>query len=526
MRPNRLLALVTLAVVATLSVLWIKDRGGPVVDEQGAVNPTTWFAPSWEDALGGDAPTPEGAAIDLTQVASLTDIPPQHRLAVARLAADIATASASGLNHALYGTYFARNHPVIAAPELPPSGASARYCSDVEIVATSSFLLPIAPSGSFVKSLVLWRGSCPFPPPSISSIEGSPIYVAFVYLARSDVYPHETAPELLAAYNGWVPIRPTEMPGATSWSRPIPTPPAPWEVAEVEGCSLAGVLVRTEVAAAYAGLCAEARAQGVQLLAIDGLRNAEEQRRRFDAAVQEFGSERAARVRVAFSDGERCESTHCAGEALDVSPGDVITTWLGMVVGCIEPSGVFTGAPCTPGAQPVSRIERYGFTRPNPTYPFHLEYALGTLSIDAELYGDCTPGAVDVRDQVQLVFQCRSMEAGLSRAEAISAGPIAVAIAECSSQLNPAASSFDGRFRTAANPATGYPDDRSGLFAISSAVAERWMAPNSSLRTPLTNIDIAARLYVEERVWGRWGWDPFACAAADDGTVQRSVLAQ
>lgn len=525
MRSTRFWTLCAVVLSMAFGGLWLRN-GESSVDERIGFNPTTWFPAAWEDALGGDAPSPESVGVDISTVANLTDVPERDRLMVSRLTTDIAYAAASGSGHALYGTYFARNHPVVGGPPTPPSGAQTVYCSDVKIAATSSFVLPTSPAGSFIKSLVLWSGTCPFPPPAIAQYSDAPLYVSFVYLARSDAYPHEVPQNLLNTYNGWVPIRPIEIPGASSWYRPTPTPPASWELAEIESCALDKIAVRTEVAAAYAGLCAEARSQGVRLLAIDGLRDPAQQRERFEAAVREFGSERAARVRVAFSDGNICESSHCAGEALDVSPGDEVATWLKAVVGCLDASGSYRSPPCTDSDQPVSRIERYGFSITNPTYPFHLEYVIGTLATDAGLYGDCTPGALDIRTRIQLVFHCRVMEAGLDRDEALIAATSAVAIAECSSGLNPAFVSFDGRFRTTPNPSTGHLDDRSGLFALSSAVAERWAGSNASLRLPLTNIDTAARVYVEERAWGRWGWDPFACAAADDGTVRTSVFSQ
>jgi len=100
----------------------------------------------------------------------------------------------------------------------------------------------------------------------------------------------------------------------------------------------------------------------------------------------------------------------------------------------------------------------------------------------------------------------------------------ALAVAECTSGLDPGFLVHGGRFAKDPSPLTGFPDTRSGVFGLSEEVARRWIPAPFSAFTTTANIDAAARIYVEERSWGRWGWGPFACAAADDGFITKSVL--
>ena len=481
--------------------------------------PVEFFAPQWEEALGGDQATP-GGELPVQAVASRTDLDPESQATAVRLASDLALAAATGDGTEWFAGYFARNHAVINRPNTPPSGAAARYCTSVQVLAASPFTVPTAPAGGYVKALVLWTGTCPFPPPSVGTYRAAPVFVNFVYLARTSVYPRPVAEPFAAAYGGWVPIRPAEFPGAERWLFPAAPPPATWEVTALRGCAVGTVLARLEVAAAWDALCTDASGAGLALQAVDGLRDADAQQERFDAAVRIYGSERAARARVAYSDGTRCDSLHCAGEAVDVADIPGVLAWLRAPVGCIE-GGTYRESGCTDTATVVLRLERYGFVAPNPSYPTHLEFSLGTRSTDADLYGDCTPGAIPSAQRIDLMFRCRVIEAGLGFELPTTAAKDAVVVATCTSGLQAGFRSFDGRFAQAANPATGATDDREGVFGLSAAVAERWMAPGADRKNASANIDAAARIYVEERLWGRWGWDLFACAAFDDGTTVR-----
>jgi len=169
-------------------------------------------------------------------------------------------------------------------------------------------------------------------------------------------------------------------------------------------------------------------------------------------------------------------------------------------------------------------LERFGFVAPQPDHPYHIEFALGTLDDDAEIYGDCTPGGIPVRERVVAVFLCRIMESGFGGSTSGTVLSEALAVAECTSGLDPGFLAHGGRFANVPSPRTGFPDTRSGVFGLSEEVARRWIPAPFSAFTATANIDAAARIYIEERSWGRWGWGPFACAAADDGFITKSVL--
>ena len=484
--------------------------------ESYTLDPTMWFAPQWTDLLGGDALTPQEAIVDLDALRRATDLGSRDIPGVSKLMFELAMSSASGIGQERFGGYFARNHPQLTTPQ----AGLGSFCANVDVGAVSTFILPVPPSGSFVKSLVVWSGSCPNPPPSLNGTVGRPLFVSFLYAARAEVLPYDVS-EIAALFGGWVPVRPVEIPGARLVASSMPAAPSSWEITSLTECSLPGVQVRLEVAAAFARLCSAA--EGIPLVAVEGLRTPEEQRARFDEALDSYGSEQAARSRVAFSDGFLCESLHCAGEAIDLAPNETVLDWLQATTACLSGSSVFE-PPCAETSRPVSRLERYGFISPHPKQPFHIEYALGTFDADAEIYGDCTPGGVQVPERVVYIFKCRIMEAGFGPTTPQSVIDEALEIAKCTSGFDPGFSSFGGRYRNSPNPATGSTDDRTGVFGLSQDVSARWIPAPYQASSATANIDAAARIYVEERTWGRRGWGPFACAAADDGIVSVSVL--
>lgn len=512
MRPNPRLLAVVLAVVVLAAVF--ATRSDKDVMGEPSFDPTAWFTPQWEEILGGDAPTEQAPTLDAVALARATDLPAREVPAVSALMSDLALAAATGSSREPFGMYFARNHRRVGQATIP----GGEFCRDVSILAVSSFTLPLAPAGSFVKSLVAWTGTCPYPPPSLFGDNVAPLYVNFLYAARTEVLPYEV-PQL--PYGGWAPLHPVEIPGTRMFAGTATSLPDVWEVRDLTTCTLPGVAARIEVAAAFEALCQEAN--GLPLLAVEGLRSPEEQLERFKRAVESYGSERAARARVAYSDGELCESMHCAGEAIDVAPEEGVLRWLQAEVACLGPSGV-SAAPCGTGSRPVSRLERYGFVAPHASQPYHLEFALGTLDADADLYGDCTPGGVPLRERIIAVFTCRIMESGLGYETPASVVDEALAVAQCTSNLDPGFVAHGGKYLEQPHPLTGDVDTRTGIFGLSAAVAARWIPSPYTGSMATANIDAAARIYLDERSWGRWGWAPFACAAADDGFITDSVL--
>jgi hypothetical protein len=514
-RLTAALGLVLVVLVALLLRPGEKDRYG---SEELSLDPTTWYAPAWEELLGGDSLTP-ATAPDPTALTASTDLVGSDLQATTRLFYDLASASASGLGQEGFDAYFSRNHPVLIPPTSP------RYCTNVSIRATSAYYLPLSPQEAYVKSLIMWTGTCPHPPRSLTASGDTPLYVNFLYAARHDVLPKRSSEALRARYDGWVPVRPAELPGSVVWQKYSASTPADFELDTLRRCSLSGVRVRIEVALAFDALCTDALAAGVALTAVEGYRTPQQQKALYDAALRKYGSERAARSRVAYSDGFLCESMHCAAEAVDLAPNASTSSWLAETVSCISPTGT-SQPPCPTGTRSVSRLEQYGFTAPHSQHGYHLEYVLGTLSADAELYGDCTPGGQPVPSRIDLIFRCRLIEAGLGATLAEQAADEALLVASCTSGLDPGFVSFAGAYTDEPNPATGLTDDRTGLFGLSSTVVSIWVPTGESPLSASSSIDAAARIYVDERSWGRWGWDPFACAAADDGVVTSPVLSR
>lgn len=515
MSRSRLLAL-GLVVLILLGAIYQLRTNVSTTREEPGFDPTTWFAPQWEDLLGGDSLTPN-PQLDLAAIAATTDLPGSVLQPATRLFYDLTTASASGLGRDEFGTYFARNHPVIR-----PTSTSS-FCTEVSVEAVSAFYLPVAPRNSLIKALVLWRGNCPYPPPSITPAGSEPLYLNFLYAAQDEVLSNRSPERLLTRYNKWVPARPAELPGSNSWQKFSASTPAPFELNTIPKCAVSGIVARIEVAVAYMALCAEAEAAGMPLMAVEGYRTPADQKALYDAARKRYGSDRAARARVAYSDGYLCESMHCAAEAIDLAPNADVAKWLSAPVACLA-DGVLVSPPCAPATTPVTRLERYGFTAPHPQHGYHLEYVLGTLSADADLYGDCTPGGQPVAARIDLIFRCRLLEGGLGAELASIVAKEATLVATCTSGLDPGFTSYGGAYASTPNPLTGSLDDRVGIFGLSAAVVSRWVPPNESPLSASSNIDAAARIFVDERSWGGWGWNLFACAAADDGLVQASVL--
>lgn len=116
------------------------------------------------------------------------------------------------------------------------------------------------------------------------------------------------------------------------------------------------------------------------------------------------------------------------------------------------------------------------------------------------------------------------MESGLGYETPASVVDEALAVAQCTSNLDPGFVAHGGKYLEQPHPLTGDVDTRTGIFGLSAAVAARWIPSPYTGSMATANIDAAARIYLDERSWGRWGWAPFACAAADDGFITDSVL--
>lgn len=510
-----------LAIVATVQAL--VACGAPAA-EPPSIDPTTWLAPEWEQLLGSDPSGPDDIGVDLMALQAASDVPSNDAPLIESLVRDVALAEAAWTARSVFGDYFPRNHQLVSLPAAPTEQAAIQTCTDVSVAATSSFVLPVSPIGSFVKALVAWSGTCPFPPveAGIDPATGKPVYLTAVYVAQADAVARASLDA--RRYGNWIPVRPLAIPGTASATVGGYVAPPAWELVRLEQCVIGEVVVHIEVAAAYTKLCAAAQADGVALEATSGLRSFKEQAALYNEALDYFVDPDQAKLHVAAADAYHCESTHCAGEAIDVTGAAL--EWLLDPVGCLTADRIVAPLPCATGDATVRRLEQYGFTNPIRSSPTHLEYALGTLNADVDLYGDCTPGPVSVQARIAAIVRCRVLEAGLTSADATVLSEQAVQIATCASQLDPAHKSFDGRFTYRENPSTGARDDRVGLFGLSAAVADVWLVGGAAARESVTaHIDAVARIVVEERRWGRPGWALFACATGDDGvTVPVSLV--
>jgi hypothetical protein len=529
-----LVGAVLVAVVGTAAALLsIRDRNSDNnTDGLGFFDPVTWLPPAWEIELGGD-PSGPGEAVS-PQLPHVGELTADDIAALEKLGRDVAAAEATGQGRDGLDWYFPRNHPKVGAPDDPPSGEADRFCRDVTVLDVAAATLPLGG----VKIAVRWRGICPFGPLKHDGEAGDQTSALnFLYATR--VLSPDPRDQAAQRWGGWVPVHVLDVPGAAAAARKAGRTPSAWELEELVECSLGPVVARGEVVYAWQQLCQEALGAQVPLLAVEGFRDPQQQAALYQRAIRFYGASEA-RQRVSFSDGETCLSRHCAGEAIDIQPSPEVLAWLQEPVGCLdsdpgntttegvdgEPagsSGDSSGRSLEDNRQSctgliVTRAARYGFAFTVPSSPGHLDYLAGTTDIDGNWYGDCTPGPLAVVDQIQLIFTCRALEAGTSLAEAQQTGIDAIEVARCTSALNPSSVAHGGRFINGVNPITGHRDDRSGLFGLSAAIADNFVIGGAETRQQVwAGIDGAARLWVHERLWGRWGWDPFGCAAGDDG---------
>jgi hypothetical protein len=432
--------------------------------------PRAFRAPAWEEILGGDSkqdPTSIGARLEATS--NIADA------ATARAAARAAWLGELGVGPAVSGYHL---------------GVPTAACTGVRIVGVSPW--EVAPGAA--KALVAWQGTCQN---DVDALDAVVVRVAYVYLARVD--------------GAWVAVQPGSLPQRAE--RPVSEPVSEWLLTEL-ACS-SGERARIEVAAAWAELCADAKAAGVVVEASDAHRTADEQRALWDEAVREYGRDEAAR-RVGYSDGVACSSRHCAGEAIDVRAGEAALRWLRATTACAALDGstreVVDGAACQPDERAVARFEQYGFTAPLAMSPSHLEWGLQLSSVDDE----CNDSpARPVPELIAAVWRCELRGLGADRAADVAAQ--AVAVAKCASGFAPGARVLDGRYAIAEHPVSkktypgqgvfGLPPDVVGKLVAGGEVADAWASTTA-----------AVRWWLLERSAGRDGWGPFVCTS-DDGVL-------
>lgn len=483
-------------------------------------DPIEFDADAWEAALGGDDP---GAQGDDTHLETLGD-PANSNLgagdfrAAATLASEVARAEVLGEGRDAYPGYWPDGNGTDAGR----LATTTDVCDDATVTVASPQALPLersdgaapADPARWVKVLVVLRTTgCPNPLPA--QLAGSPS-VLFVYLQRS-------------GSGGYEPVRPSAIPAR----RPVgarSTGVLPdWALEPIEHCAGAALQARMEVAWAASQMCADAAADGVRIRLTDAFRDASSQEARFSDAVESYGSEELARQFVAESDGEECASRHCAGEAIDASPTADAAAWLGAVIGCSDHSGTVSDpveGSCPTGFARVLRHEAYGFAAPLPDNPWHLEYELPLEPLDdaTASRGDCRPATSRaVAEVIAQVWRCRLAEAGLADGDADAVVARALVVARCASGWDPGARAFSGRYDNQPHPALGAPYTRWGLFQVAPGWFEA-LDPAADPFDAADNADLAATLYLSERQAGRWGFDPFPCAAGNDKLLADSVL--
>jgi hypothetical protein len=134
-------------------------------------------------------------------------------------------------------------------------------------------------------------------------------------------------------------------------------------------------------------------------------------------------------------------------------------------------------------------------------------------------------GTGDVPHLVAAIFRCHLRQAGWAEPDVARVAAEAVTVSHCESLWDPAAVVFDGRYLEARHPRTGYRYSAAGVFQFIRATADRWIDGGyANVTDARRNIDAAARLYLHNRASGLAGWDDWACAAANDGFKQGSVL--
>lgn len=146
--------------------------------------------------------------------------------------------------------------------------------------------------------------------------------------------------------------------------------------------------------------------------------------------------------------------------------------------------------------------------------------------------GVATEGCVDAATAgatvpwlVVEIFTCRMLEAGVSAEEARAVAAEALVVSHCESLWKRKAVVFDGRYLDRAHPRTGSRHSAAGVFQFIRATADTWIDGGyAEVTDARRNIDAAARLYIHNRVSGLAGWEDWACAAANDGFKDGSVL--
>lgn len=449
-------------------------RTGAVIDGRNE-NP-------WKALLGNENSFEE-------QMANLSDpknsdLVSSDALAVAVVARDVVVADNTGQDRDRFVAYF---------PPRQPGSAPLVFCTDVSVQGVGTASSTAGPN--WAQALVYWSGSCPAQGPNAAG--------------QVRLHLHRTA-------SGWQPVRDVLIPGQIAAESTATTPPDLVTFSSCGAVTNQDFRDRRALVVAFESMCRAAKRDGMSLKIASAYRTPEQQQEVWDRAVDVYGTEDEAAKWVAYSDGVICESRHCTGDAVSLVWTKSVANWLNATVGCIAPGGTvrLSTSACEDGERVVRRGHKYGFAAPLDAQPWYLELAI-------PLPGDSSCGsgsaAASVPSSIASTFRCQvGYEAG-NDPERV-AGE-ALVVARCSSGFNPSARVNGGQFAESPDPETGQIDDRAGLFAMTDAQVQSFVAGGLSRRFNAgAAADGAARLYLAEVRAGRNGWGPFACAGALPGT--------
>jgi len=492
-------AVVTLILAAAGQLPLGHHRATAVKAVPALPAPWEYTVPAWSAALGGDT------ALTAATYRSLNAYSDPHlsaadRAALSTTAAAVEKADLTGAGRATWPAYW----PPAAATGKP----AAVRCSDVAVLAASPAALATVsrPTGTdgYAKVLVASTGHCT----GRGYTRTAPL-VEYVYFAHH-------------GDKGWMPVRDWQIPAPpeSDTTAGAADEPADWQLATFT-CGAAGHLFRDRILVvdAFTQMCTTARAAGVNLQVTAAYRTRGEQAALFQTAVKQYGSVAAAKRWVAYADADVCDSRHCSGLAINVTPTASALGWLEQTAGCLVGTSVRAAASCPDDATAVPRMARYGFAEPLAQIPGYLEFTLPTATAATDPTGqlspaNCDPAAVPVPNQVASIFRCRLARAGVYGAAQQQVVEQALVVSRCESGWNSAALAFGGKFATVPNPADGKTYTQAGVFMISAKLAAAGWVPGGAKdrADPVANINAAASLWLATR-----GWEQFGCATGTTG---------
>ena len=138
---------------------------------------------------------------------------------------------------------------------------------------------------------------------------------------------------------------------------------------------------------------------------------------------------------------------------------------------------------------------------------------------------ECRPeDGASVQEIVADVFRCRiTPHLPADRVDRVVRE--ALTVAECESRFDPDVVVFDGEFVDRPHPRTGMRYTAAGVFQFIRATADDYVVGGyANVHDPVANVDAAARLYLDTRAHGGWGWEPWECAAVNGAFKRSSVL--